>query len=828
MPPIENTIRAGSEFDRKASEFSALLQVLRDHHGRVLAGGGEKLRARHIERGKIPVRERIDHLVDPLSPFLELSPLAAWGLYGNEVPSAGIVTGIGIVTGLPCMIIANDATVKGGSFFHETVKKHLRAQEIAEENRLPCIYLVDCGGAFLPEQDRVFPDRDHFGGTFFQQCRMSAAGLPQISAVFGGCTAGGAYIPALSDEVVMVRGTGRIHLGGPPIVKAAIKEVVDGETLGGAEMHSTVSGVSDYLAENELEAIAKLRDIVGALKWPREARSQRPVSAPLHDPAEIPGIVGTDLKQPYDVREVIARIVDGSEFQEFKPAYGSSLVCGFAADSRRAGRHPRQQRRAVLRVRGKGRAFHRAVRPAPHTDPVPAEHHRLHGGNRRRARRHRQAFGQAGLCGFECAGAALHRDHRRLLRRRQLRHVRPRFSAAVPVRMAECAHRDHERRGRRQRGDGSAPRQPHPRRGGRGGNRQGRSRDSRAVRGAERPRITPPRGFGTTASSSPSRPATCWVSASRSRAGNRAARHTAPSTGCDASDPLPSGRQPRRDRRSHHPHLPAARHPHDRGLFRRRSPCAACRARRRGVPDRPFARPRQLSESRRASWRPAGAPAPMRSIRATASCRKSRNCRACARGSRHRVRRPVRRRASLPWVRRSDPSSSPRARALPSVPGYLGDDQSDARLDRRGEAHRLSVDGQGFGRRRRASGMRRVFARSRTRRRRSRSRGGRPRRRSAIASLLIEKLVLRPRHLEVQIAGDKHGNVVHLFERDCSVQRNNQKLLEEAPAPNLPAAIRATLLERAVALGRAPSATTISARSSSSSKRARRIPGSWK
>jgi 3-methylcrotonyl-CoA carboxylase beta subunit len=331
VPLIENTIRAGSEFDRKASDFSVLLEMLRDRHGRVLAGGGEKLRARHIERGKIPVRERIDHLIDPLSPFLELSALAAWEQYGNEVPSAGIVTGVGIVTGLPCMIIANDATVKGGSFFHETVKKHLRAQEIAEENKLPCIYLVDCGGAFLPEQDRVFPDRDHFGGTFFQQCRMSAAGLPQISAVFGGCTAGGAYIPALSDEVVMVRGTGRIHLGGPPIVKAAIKEVVDGETLGGAEMHSTVSGVSDYLAESELEAIAKVRDIVGALKWPRGVRSERPVSAPVHDPAEIPGIAGTDLKQPYDVRQVIARIVDGSQLQEFKPAYGSSLVCGFAA-----------------------------------------------------------------------------------------------------------------------------------------------------------------------------------------------------------------------------------------------------------------------------------------------------------------------------------------------------------------------------------------------------------------------------------------------------------------------------------------------------------------
>ena len=331
MPALESKIRTGSEFDRNRSDYGSLLDTLRERHRDVLAGGGEKLRNRHRERGKIPVRERIDHLVDPLSPFLELSPLAAWGLYGNEVPAAGIVTGIGVVTGTPCMVIANDATVKGGTFFHETVKKHLRAQEIAFENRLPCLYLVDCGGAFLPEQDRVFPDRDHFGGTFLQQCRMSAAGLPQISAVFGGCTAGGAYIPALSDEFVMVRGTGRIHLGGPPIVKAAINEIVDGETLGGAEMHSTVSGVSDYLAGSELEAIAKVRDIVAALNWRNTHRTAaQPPREPLFDPAELDGIVGTDLKQPFDVREVIARLVDGSEFQEFKPAYGSTLVCGFA------------------------------------------------------------------------------------------------------------------------------------------------------------------------------------------------------------------------------------------------------------------------------------------------------------------------------------------------------------------------------------------------------------------------------------------------------------------------------------------------------------------
>jgi 3-methylcrotonyl-CoA carboxylase beta subunit len=331
MPIIESRIGTGADRQQKQTAYGALIQTLRERHAHVLAGGGDKLRARHRERGKIPVRERIDLLVDPLSPFLELSPLAAWELYGNAVPGAGIVTGIGVVAGTPCMIIANDATVKGGSFFHETVKKHLRAQEIAFENRLPCVYLVDCGGAFLPEQDRVFPDRDHFGGAFLQQCRMSAAGLPQISAVFGGCTAGGAYIPALSDEVVMVRGTGRIHLGGPPIVKAAINEIVDGETLGGAEMHTQVSGVSDYLAEDEFEAIAKVRDIVGALNWPAPSRiPARTVTAPLYEPAEIEAIVGTDLKQPFDVREVIARMVDGSVFDAFKPDYGATLVTGFA------------------------------------------------------------------------------------------------------------------------------------------------------------------------------------------------------------------------------------------------------------------------------------------------------------------------------------------------------------------------------------------------------------------------------------------------------------------------------------------------------------------
>lgn len=318
-------------FKANAAQYGETLEALRRVMAHALAGGGAAHVKRHHARGKLLVRDRIDRMVDAATPFLELSTLAAWGLYGNEVPAAGIVTGIGVVHGTPCMIIANDATVKGGSFFHETVKKHLRAQEIARENRLPCLYLVDCGGAYLPEQDRVFPDRGHFGSTFYEQCKMSADGIPQLSAVFGGCTAGGAYIPALSDEMVMVRGNARIHLGGPSIVKAAINEDVDGETLGGAEMHTLVSGVSDYIADTETEALARLRSIVAGLNQERACfAARRAVVAPLHDAGEIPGIVEGDPKVPYDVREVISRIVDGSELAEFKPDWGSSLVCGTA------------------------------------------------------------------------------------------------------------------------------------------------------------------------------------------------------------------------------------------------------------------------------------------------------------------------------------------------------------------------------------------------------------------------------------------------------------------------------------------------------------------
>ena len=318
-------------FVKNAEAYAKVRAGLFEKYDWALSGGGEKMIRRHHSRGKILVRDRIDLLIDPMTPFLELSPLAAWGLYDNEVPSAGIVTGIGTIRGVSCVIIANDATVKGGSFFKETVRKHIRAQDIAIENRLPVVYLVDCGGANLKNLEDVFPDQDHFGGTFYRQCRMSASGLPQLAAVFGECTAGGAYIPALSDEFVMVAGNASVHLGGPSVVKAAISEDVDRNRLGGAFMHSTVSGVSDHYAADEREAIARLRDMVGALNFPQPLYGDiRVPRAPLYDASELPGIVGADLSRPFDQREVIARIVDASEFHEFKPLFGETLVCGFA------------------------------------------------------------------------------------------------------------------------------------------------------------------------------------------------------------------------------------------------------------------------------------------------------------------------------------------------------------------------------------------------------------------------------------------------------------------------------------------------------------------
>ncbi|PRH79817.1 methylcrotonoyl-CoA carboxylase [Streptomyces solincola] len=294
-------------------------------------GGGERARARHTARGKLLPRDRVDTLLDPGSPFLELAPLAANGLYDDQAPAAGVIAGIGRVSGREVVVVANDATVKGGTYYPMTVKKHLRAQEVALENRLPCVYLVDSGGAFLPRQDEVFPDREHFGRIFYNQARMSGAGIPQIAAVLGSCTAGGAYVPAMSDEAVIVRNQGTIFLGGPPLVKAATGEVVTAEELGGGEVHSRVSGVTDHLAEDDAHALRIVRNIVatlparGPLPWAVE-----PVEPPAVDPAGLYGAVPVDSRTPYDAREIIARITDGSRFQEFKAEFGQTLVTGFA------------------------------------------------------------------------------------------------------------------------------------------------------------------------------------------------------------------------------------------------------------------------------------------------------------------------------------------------------------------------------------------------------------------------------------------------------------------------------------------------------------------
>ena len=319
------------EFQTNAKHLRAQVEALRAELARVAEGGGADARDKHAARGKLLPRERIDALLDPGSPFLELSPLAAHGLYADQAPAAGLITGIGRVSGVEVMVVANDATVKGGTYLPITVKKHLRAQEIALENRLPCIYLVDSGGAFLPLQDEVFPDREHFGRIFYNQARMSALGIAQLAVVMGSCTAGGAYVPAMSDETIIVRNQGTIFLGGPPLVKAATGEIVDAETLGGADVHTAISGVADHYAENDRHALALAREAVARLNRvkPMPLALREPV-APLYPAEELYGVVPADIRRPYDVREVIARLVDGSEFHEFKARYGKTLVTGFA------------------------------------------------------------------------------------------------------------------------------------------------------------------------------------------------------------------------------------------------------------------------------------------------------------------------------------------------------------------------------------------------------------------------------------------------------------------------------------------------------------------
>ncbi len=332
MPALETQLNPRSaDFQANAAAMRALVDDLNVQIAKAAFGGGETARARHEGRGKLLPRDRVQMLLDPGTPFLELAPLAAHDMYNGDAPCAGLVAGIGRVSGIDCMIVCNDATVKGGTYYPMTVKKHLRAQEVAQQNRLPCIYLVDSGGANLPNQDDVFPDRDHFGRIFYNQANLSAQGIAQIAVVMGSCTAGGAYVPAMSDETIIVKNQGTIFLGGPPLVKAAIGEIVSAEDLGGGDVHTRLSGVADHLAQNDMHALALARQAVATLnrgkKVEQELREPRP---PKFDTREIYGVVPIDTRKPYDVREIIARVVDGSEFHEFKQRFGSTLICGFA------------------------------------------------------------------------------------------------------------------------------------------------------------------------------------------------------------------------------------------------------------------------------------------------------------------------------------------------------------------------------------------------------------------------------------------------------------------------------------------------------------------
>jgi 3-methylcrotonyl-CoA carboxylase beta subunit len=332
MPALESKLNPRSaDFQANAAAMRALVDDLQVQVAKAAEGGGEAARAKHEARGKLPPRQRVQMLLDPGTPFLELAPLAGYGMYDGDAPCGGIIAGIGRVSGVDCMIVCNDATVKGGTYFPITVKKHLRAQEIAWQNRLPCIYLVDSGGANLPNQDDVFPDREHFGRIFYNQANLSAQGIAQIAVVMGSCTAGGAYMPAMSDETIIVKNQGTIFLGGPPLVKAAIGEIVSAEDLGGGDVHTRLSGVADHLAQNDLHALALARQAVATLNRRKAIEQQlREPRPPQHDAQELYGVVPADVRKPYDVREIIARIVDGSEFHEFKARYGTTLVCGFA------------------------------------------------------------------------------------------------------------------------------------------------------------------------------------------------------------------------------------------------------------------------------------------------------------------------------------------------------------------------------------------------------------------------------------------------------------------------------------------------------------------
>ena len=332
MPTLTSKLNPRSDdFKAYTAQMRSLIDDLQARLAQVAQGGGDRARDRHTARGKLLPRDRVDKLLDPDTPFLEIAPLAGLDLYDNAAPGGGMITGIGRVSGVECLIVCNDATVKGGTYYPITVKKHLRAQEVAQQNRLPCIYLVDSGGANLPNQDEVFPDRDHFGRIFYNQAQMSALGIPQLAVVMGSCTAGGAYVPAMSDETIIVKNQGTIFLAGPPLVKAATGEVVSAEDLGGGDVHTRLSGVADHLAENDMHALAMARAAVAKLNWQKPQQMLlQPPRPPNFDAAELHGVIPSDPRKPFDVREIIARIVDGSEFDEFKARFGSTLVTGFA------------------------------------------------------------------------------------------------------------------------------------------------------------------------------------------------------------------------------------------------------------------------------------------------------------------------------------------------------------------------------------------------------------------------------------------------------------------------------------------------------------------
>ena len=517
MARLESAIdRRSAEFQANARAMQAQLGVLREKLAAASLGGSAEARERHAARGKLFVRDRIELLLDPGSPFLEIGALAANGLYGGDAHSAGLVAGIGRVSGRECMIAANDATIKGGTYYPLTVKKHLRAQDIARENRLPCLYMVDSGGAFLPQQDEIFPDERHFGRIFYNQAQMSAAGIPQIAIVMGPCTAGGAYVPAMCDESIIVKGNGTIFLGGPPLVRAATGEIVTAEELGGADVHSRQSGVTDHFAQSDAHAIGIARGIVADLNRVKPASLDVALPRdPLYPAEDLYGIVQADVKKPYDVREAIARIVDGSEFDEFKKLYGHDARLRHGAYLGLPCRHPRQQRHPVLGKRAEGRAFHRDHGPARHPAGLPAEHHGLHGRQEIRGGRHRQGRREARHRRRHRERSEIHRRDRRLLRRGQLRHVRARLRPSLPVDVAEREDLRHGRRAGRHRSRHRAARSA----GGQGrrleqrggGGVQGAG--SRAIRGHRPTPIMRPPGFGTTASSI--LPIRAWFSRSR-------------------------------------------------------------------------------------------------------------------------------------------------------------------------------------------------------------------------------------------------------------------------------------------------------------------------